>query len=331
MTDNSVNSISDGALDAMPTKILRHGASGAQLEIAVCGATPLTWKAPFRGEISDFITGFVSQADFETQAGMRNSLMFPFANRLRNDQYTWDGVTHRVPKQCVNDPEVIHGFVRVNDWEVLEAELDNPAFAALSFGYTIRAGQYEWYPFDLDVTVRYEITATDFSVELTYTNVGDVDAPAGAGWHPYWQIPGHATFDDLELRVPGRVQIMMDDKLVPLAGEAAYKPVDQDIVHNPLAGVDYDDAWDQLVPESDGIIRTMLTEPQTGAGLAVWQERGTVLVYTGGSFPRPRGAIAIEPVESTTDAFNRPDRDSDVRLAPGTTREFRFGATVLDK
>ena len=152
------NTLTEGWLDSLPTKILTHGASGSSVEIAVKGATALSWKAPFRGELGDFLAGFVSEEDFNSQAGMRNSLLFPFANRLHNNSYTWDGITYNVPVQWEADPEVIHGFVRVNDWQVLSAELDDPEFAALTFGYTIRRGEYEWYPFDLDVLVRYVLT-----------------------------------------------------------------------------------------------------------------------------------------------------------------------------
>lgn len=326
----ALNSLTDGSLGSLPTKILTHGASGATAEFTIKGATPLSWKAPFRGELGDFLAGFVSEEDFDSQAGMRNSLLFPFQNRLHQDKYTWDGVTYDVPKQWDADPEVIHGFVRVNDWAIVSEELDNADFAAVTFGYTIRKGDYDWYPFDLDVTVRYELTATDFTVDFAFTNVGDVDAPANAGWHPYYRVPGHETFDGLSLKVPGRARVLMDDKLVPLAGEAAYERRSDDLIHETMEGVNYDDAWSDLVAEEDGVFRTTLTEPETGAGLSLWQAYGNVLVFTGGWFPVSRGSIAIEPVESTTDAFNRADSESDVRLAAGAKRVFRFGATVLN-
>lgn len=323
------NSLSDGSLDSLPTKILTHGASGSSVEITIKGATPLSWKAPFRGELGDFLAGFVSEEDFNTQAGMRGSLLFPFANRLRDNKYTWDGTTYDVPMQWDADPEVIHGFVRIEDWDLVSEELDNPEFAAVTFGFTIRKGDHEWYPFDLDVTVRYIVTATEFNVEFGYTNVGEEDAPAGFGWHPYFRVPGHETFDGLTLKIPARNRVITDAKLVPLEGDAAYEAREDDLVHPTMDGVNYDDAWCDLVADEDGIYRTTLTEPETGAGLAVWQEYGTVLIYTGGSFPVARGSVAIEPVESTTDAFNRSDRDSEVRLAPQATRVFRFGGTVL--
>ncbi len=324
------NTLTDGTLGTLPTKILTHGASGSSVEITIKGATPLTWKAPFRGELGDFLAGFVSEEDFLGQGGMRGSLLFPFANRLHNNKYTWDGVTYDVPKQWDADPEVIHGFVRLNDWQIASAELESADYAAITFTYAIRQGEYDWYPFDLDVRVRYVLTATEFNVEFSYTNIGDKDAPAGFGWHPYFRVPGHETFDDLRLRIPGRTRVLMDNKLVPLPGEAAYERRNDDLIHEALSGVHYDDAWADLVADADGLIRTTLTEPDTGAGVAMWQDRGTVLIYTGGSYPVPRGSIAIEPVESTTDAFNRPDRDTEVRLAPGATRTFNFGGTVLE-
>lgn len=333
MTDLSVNAhvISDGFLGELPTKILRHGPSGAQVEIAIKGATVLSWHAPFRGKLGSFLAGFETQEAFESQSGMRNAIMFPFANRLAGDQYTWDRVTYQVPKQYKFDPEVIHGFVRVADWEVGAAELDNPNYVAQTFSYSIKSEQHAWYPFDLEVAVRFELNATDLSVTLSYRNVGTSSAPASSGWHPYFQVPEHDTFDDLRLSVPGRVQIKMDDKLIPLAGEDAYQQLSAHVVHDPLAGVEYDDAWDGLLADGDGISRTTLTEPNTGAGLVVWQERGTVLVFTGSEDPAPRASIAIEPVESTTNAFNRPDREKDVRLDPGAERVFKFGASVIDK
>ncbi|MNW68633.1 hypothetical protein D3C74_474420 [compost metagenome] len=53
-------------------------------------------------------------------------------------------------------------------------------------------------------------------------------------------------------------------------------------------------------------------------------------VYTGdGLGGRARTSIALEPVESLTNAFNRPDCAQQVRLEPGEGREFRFGTRVI--
>lgn len=325
-TDNTVVT---SELDSLPTYVLTHGASGSRVVIARRGATVLSWTAPWKGQLGDFMEGFISEEDFTGQAGMRNGLLFPFANRLRDASYTWDGVTYTVPMQCAGDPETIHGFVRLHDWELVASELDSPEAARLTFAYSIREGEYEWYPFSLDIAVTYELTATSLNVSFAYKNVGTSDAPANFGWHPYYKIPGHDVIDDLALRVPAHTQVETDEALIPLPGDAAYSPLPGELWHETLEDVHYDTAFADLVADGDGIVRTYLTEGDRGAGLSLWQERGTVLVYTEGKFPHYRGSIAIEPVESTTDAFNREDRDAEVRLAPGAERIFRFGATVI--
>ncbi len=325
------NTITDGTFGSLPTKILRHGASGARAEILVRGATVLSWAAPWHGGLGEFIDGYVDEADFAGQFGGRSAILFPFANRLRNNQYTFDGVTHEVGLQFPVDKEVIHGSARMADWTVVDEDVSDPRAVSITFGYSIRPGDIAGYPFSVDATVRFELTESSLDVLLTYRNVGDTDAPVAAGWHPYFRVPGHATIDTLSLRVPARAAIVTDDRLVPLAGDAAYAPMDSDLVHETLAGVVYDHAWDRLVPDADGRIRTLLTDPETGEGVAVWQDRGTLLVFTGDALTRPRESAAIESLETTTDAFNRPDRQDEVRLAVGQEKTFAFGAHTITR
>lgn len=323
------NTLDHGSLDSLPTVILTHGGSGSRVEITQRGATVLSWKAPWRRGLGDFMEGFVSEEDFNGQSGMRNGLLFPVQNRLRDARYSWDGKTYSVPMQCPSDPEPIHGFVRLHDWTLIATDLDHEDRVSVVFAFSIRPGDHDWYPFSLDLTVHYELTADSLNVEFRCTNVGDTDAPVNFGWHPYYRIPGHETFDDLALRIPTRAQVNTDDALIPLPGDAAYDVRASDVIHETLADVHYDTAFTALVRDEDGIIRTRLTEGIDGPGLALWQERGGVLVYTEGNYPRYRGSVAIEPVESLTDAFNRPDRQSEVRLEAGTERVFRFGASVV--
>jgi aldose 1-epimerase len=61
----------------------------------------------------------------------------------------------------------------------------------------------------------------------------------------------------------------------------------------------------------------------------VFQERGLMHVFTGDTLARrPRGALALEPVEFMTNAFNRPECREALALAPGAERSFRFGVEV---
>lgn len=323
------NSISDGQLGSLPTKVLVHGASGSRAEILLKGATVVSWRAPWHGELAELMDGYVDEDDIVQQQGGRAAILFPFANRLRDDRYTFDGVTREMSLQYPADKEVIHGSARVADWTVVAEDTSDPQATSITFAYSLRPGDITDYPFSLDATVRFELTATSLDVVLSYRNVGDTDAPVAAGWHPYFRLPGHASIDDLSLHVPARTAIVTDDTLVPVPGNAAYQPLPDGVRHERLEGVVYDHAWDDLVADADGRMRTVLSEPETGDGIAVWQSRGTLLVFTGDTVPRPRTSAAIESLETITDAFNRPERDADVRLAPGAERVFEFGAEVV--
>ena len=63
--------------------------------------------------------------------------------------------------------------------------------------------------------------------------------------------------------------------------------------------------------------------------ITVFQERGLMHVFTGDTLGRrPRNALALEPIEVLTNAFNRPECRDAITLAPGAERSFRFGVEV---
>ena len=76
-------------------------------------------------------------------------------------------------------------------------------------------------------------------------------------------------------------------------------------------------------------MRSRLRDPASGFGIAVWQERGVLLAYTGDTLERDaRRSLALEPMESLPDAFNRPDCAEAIRLEPGAARMFRCGVEI---
>lgn len=54
-----------------------------------------------------------------------------------------------------------------------------------------------------------------------------------------------------------------------------------------------------------------------------------MLAFTADTVTRDvRGSIALEPMESWSDAFNRPDCAAAIRLEPGAERIFRCGVEI---
>jgi aldose 1-epimerase len=72
-----------------------------------------------------------------------------------------------------------------------------------------------------------------------------------------------------------------------------------------------------------------LRDPASGLRISMWQERGVVLVFTADTVSRDvRRAVAMEPMESMSNAFNRTDCADAIRLEPGAERVFRCGVEI---
>lgn len=333
--------IVEGTLGALPTVTLAHP-SGAELVVALRGATVLAWRAPWGPRsapqgIADLVDGYTSERALLAQDATRSGLMFPFTNRVADGTFVFDGVTHHVPPVAPGEPQTMHGFARLLDWEVVAEAAgsgDQGSSVAdpvvLTLGVGIGAADVAGYPFDLETRIRFELTERTLDVTWSFRNVGLRAAPVAAGWHPYLRVPGHDTVDGLELHVPARSTVATDARMIPLDGEAA-RVARGAVGPVPLDGTCLDTAFTDLVPDADGRARTRVLDPATGAGLEAWQERGAMHVYTGdGLGERARAAIALEPVETLTNAFNRADCAQDVRLEPGEERVFRFGLGVVE-
>ena len=76
-------------------------------------------------------------------------------------------------------------------------------------------------------------------------------------------------------------------------------------------------------------MRTRLRDPASGLGLAVWQESGVLLAFSADTVSRDaRRSLALEPMQSWSNAFNRSDCAQTIRLAPGAERHFRCGVEI---
>ena len=323
------------AVDVVPAVTLGHP-SGAVLVVALHGAAVLSWRAPWRWSdgsvtVEDLVDGYADGDEVAAHDASRSALMAPWVNRLAGGAYAFDGDRHEIAPVVPGEPVTMHGFARTLDWEVVaRSDARGPdEEARVVLAAAVGPGDVPGYPFAVAFEAEYGIGPAGLRLALRATNAGPVPAPVALGWHPYLRVPGHARVDGLELTVPASRAVVTDAALVPLAGAAAFADVDG-VGPLPLAGVRLDHAFAGLRRAADGRARTLVRDPRTGQGLAVWQRDGLVHVYTGdGLARRERAAIAVEPVSTLTDAFNRPDCAPDVRLAPGEVRTLEAGVELL--
>lgn len=304
---------------------------GAYAVFALRGATLLDWRVPFGRGLLALTDGYRSRTELLGQNGVRSGLMAPFCNRIAAGRYRFRDRDHDLlPGVAGGERLIYHGFLRELDLELCTTREGDDDAEVLFRTDAIQPGAFPGYPYALalDVLVRFGLNG--LSLTVTATNVGHEPAPFAAGWHPYFCF-GDEAIDGLELQVPATQAIVAGADLLPLAGAAAYAPLEArpglDFrAGRVLGGAVIDACLAGLVADDDGLIRSRLRDPVRGCGLTVWQQGGLVHLFTGDTLERgARRSVAIEPVETMTDAFNRADCEAGIGLLPGASRSFRCG------
>jgi aldose 1-epimerase len=315
------------SLDEQPIVVLEDD-TGRRVRIARHGAALIGFEVVRGGRSFDIAAGYRDGAEISARPGSRFAVMTPFAGRVADARYRFDGRDYDLqPGTAPGKRESRHGFVRDADFAVTELTAEAAAARAT---LSTSVGRHPGYPFAIDLSVSFTLDAGGLALTVRMRNGGDRPAPCFFGWHPYFRLSdGHA--DEWVLEIPAQTLIRTGADLIALAGDAAYVPLDDapelDFRRSrPIGGSVLDQEYTGLAAGADGRIRTRLTDPKSGFGLTVWQERGVMHAFTGDTLKRDaRRSIALEPMECMADAFNRPEWADALRLDPGAERVYRCG------
>jgi aldose 1-epimerase len=312
--------------------VLTDETGGRRLRIAQHGAALLSYEVSVAGVMHDFADGYRDAAEIAGRPGSRFAIMVPFAGRIADARYTFDGQPQDLQPGVVGSERASrHGFVRDTEFVVATLSADDCSAKVTLTTSAIRP--QPGYPHAIDLSITFTLNADGVTLEAVMRNVGDSEAPCFFGWHPYFRLAA-SSVDGWQLQIPAQTLIRSDADLIALSGAAAYVPLDDapalDFREPRLIGDSVlDHEYTELHAEADGRIRTRLRDPANGIGIAVWQEHGVMHAFTADTASRDaRHAVALEPMECMANAFNRPDCAQAIRLAPGTERHFRCGVEV---
>lgn len=320
-----------GMLGTEPLVELRDD-TGRRLRIACHGAALIGFEVQRAGAPFDIASGYHDAVAIRARPGSHFAIMAPFAGRISDARYRFDGREHDLQPGVEGSARgIMHGFVRDADFVVAELDADGSSASATLATSAIRPRP--GYPFAIDLEVRFTLDAGGLGLEARMRNAGDAAAPCFFGWHPYFRV-GDGKVDEWSLEIPADTLIRTDRGLIPLPGKAAFVPLDKAPAFDfrrarPVAGSILDAGYVDLAPDPDGRIRSRITDPADSFGVAMWQEHGATHAFTGDTLRRgARTAIALEPMECMVDAFNRPECAAAIRLAPGAERVFRCGIEI---
>ncbi|HUA79096.1 MAG TPA: aldose epimerase [Dyella sp.] len=315
--------------------VLRDAQRNRRALVARRGATLVSLEQLIDGAMRQFVDGYRDAAELDTRPSSRSAIMAPFANRIDGARYAFEGQMHDMQPGVEGAQRAMrHGFVRGVDFDVVAQRVDAQGAHVTFATSVIRPGAFAGYPYAIDLSVTYSLDAGGLSLHVSMRNVGDATAPCFFGWHPYFRV-GDTSVDTWELQVPAEALVRMDADNIPLPGTDAYQSLDEAPPsldfrqRKPIGATKIDCAYVQLTYDADGRARTHLRDPSSGVRIAMWQESGVALVFTADTITRDvRRSVALEPMESMANAFNRSDCVDAIRLEPGVERVFRCGVEI---
>jgi aldose 1-epimerase len=138
------------------------------------------------------LSGFVYDeeqilADFHPTTYKDNyaaSILFPYANRIRNGKYTYDGTVYQLDCNEVDKQNAIHGLVYNRTFSCVNKKrtADN---AVVNLKYS-DDGTSKGFPFKFSIELTYSLSNRGLSLSVKVFNIGEQAFPFAIGWHPYF-------------------------------------------------------------------------------------------------------------------------------------------------
>ena len=248
----------------------------------------------------------------------RGQLLIPWPNRIQDGRYEFDGRSHQLPLDDVEEQDAIHGLVRWAAWTIGERE---PHRVVMEHLLHPRPG----YPFSLALEVDYRLSEAGLRVRVTATNVGVDPCPYGSGAHPYLTV-GTAAVDHAVLCVPAGTVLRSDERGIPIdAGPVEGTELDFRRPR-PIGETELDHAFTDLDCAEDGVARVELRDPDGEGSLTLWADGSHkyLMVFTGDPLPDvQRRSLAVEPMTCPPNAFR--SGDSLIRLESGRSFTSTWG------
>lgn len=101
--------------------------------------------------------------------------MAPWAGRIRNGRFTWEGTDYQLPRNKA--PHAIHGVTHDRPWTVVGAT-DTTA--------SLRIDLDDRWPLGGSVTQAFELEPDRLHLRME-VHAGDHPMPASCGWHPWFR------------------------------------------------------------------------------------------------------------------------------------------------
>ncbi|MGC6430779.1 MAG: aldose 1-epimerase [Jejuia sp.] len=212
-----------------------------------------------------------------------SSILFPFANRIKDGTYSFDGDTFQLEKNQQEEQNALHGLVYNKTFNIVDEKLSKEhAKIVLEYNETKFS---KGFPFTFKIQLEYVFSDGNLSLKVNVTNTGNEKFPFTLGWHPYFVSSNlkesSLTFDSTE-------KVVLGERNITTGTET--------IENNPLTlnVSSLDDCW---VLNSDEV---KFKTPEYHLKFSATGDNNFLQAY----IPPRENTIAIEPTTGVSDSFN---------------------------
>ena len=213
-----------------------------------------------------------------------SAILFPFANRIKDGQYTYKN------KQCqltINEPQrnnAIHGLLYNKVFEIEEEVLNNnEAKLVLAYKETKKS---LGFPYSYKVQLEYNLTENNLSLKANFTNTSNSPFPFTYGWHPYFYSEN---LSKSTLHFNSTQRVVFNDQMIFKGLQNLQKEEDFPIENKVL---------DNCYKLNDN--KVLFSTPKYQLEISTTSKEIYLQIYT----PPIDNFIAIEPVSGVSDSFN---------------------------
>lgn len=226
-------------------------------------------------------------ADFDSstyKANYASSILFPFANRIKDGEYTFNDSKYQLNCNEVDKNNALHGLV-YNKTFVFIIKALTSSYASVTIQYK-DDGKHDGFPFKFNIELTCKLSKSGLSLSVKVLNEDEKAFPFTIGWHPYFNS------EDLN---NSSINFMSDTKYL-FDNQQIISGTTRLDVETPfqLKDVKLDDGYHLKSNEVE-----FLT-PKYNFNLTATSRQNFLQLFT----PDQPNVIAIEPMTGAADNFN---------------------------
>lgn len=256
-------------------------------------------------------------------------LLHPWANRLRADCWSFDGVEVDLSgrdglKRDANGLPMHGLLLRETEWVVSGdgvGDRDEDSAVEGVLHWTDDHPGFEAFPFPHEVAIRWTVRREGGAATASCrfrVDAGDRAVPIATGWHPYLRPAAGATTDSIAIEVPSARRAILDERGLPVL-DAEGRPTLETAVDagGPIGDRRFDDLF--LVADAEA----GWTAAVVAGGARIELEADAAWRWMQVFTPEGSDAVCIEPMLAPTSALVD---GGVVRVEPG--QRFEAGFTI---